>query len=383
MEENQENHPVISVRGGFLKSFEQHVAVIRMLGFQTQIKIFYSGISGETPPSPLTILLENVRGKDVQISQQGGKLHNVIRSQTSVMFEVFGRNVQKISAVSSRADEEFDFVFFGDVHGVFKNLKQIIHAANALDPLFIMANGDMTHSGRLEDYHNLLDLVGQSEVPFFTSIGNHDRRVLGGRATYRNMLAPMYYSFSIKNTRFIVLDSSRKRGLQKFQYRWLERELQLAKYQRIFVFLHRPPICPKYNYLAFSSTPNARKFLTLMEQYQVEMVFGSHIHVFTEFQKHKVRYVVTGGGGGALWQPANVYHYLHVFVKSDGVDVRVMPLPTPEAKMSQRLKDVIKFNLEYHITKNKRLKNVAILGSTLLLSRDTIRREHRLHSRNR
>ena len=332
---------------------------------------------------PLTLLLENVRGEEVQISQQGGALRNVIRSRTSVMFEVLGRNVQKISVAYPYPGEEFDFVFFGDVHGVFSNLEQIIHAANVLDPLFMMANGDMTHSGRLEDYHTLIDLVGQSNVPVFTSIGNHDRRVLGGRATYRNILAPMYYSFSIKNTTFIVLDSSRKRGLQKFQYRWLERELQLAKHQRIFVFLHRPPICPKYNYLTFSSTSNARRFLTLMDEYQVEMVFGSHIHVFTEFQKHRVRYVVTGGGGGALWQPANVYHYLHVFVKKDGVDIRVMNLPTPEAKMSQRLKDVIKFNLEYHLTRNKRLKQVAILGTTLLLSRDTIHRKHRLHRRNR
>lgn len=383
MEEFQENHPVISVRGGFLKSFEQHVAVVRGLGFQTHIKIFHSGFSGQKTPIPLTILLENVRGEKVQISQQGGALRNIIRSRTSVMFEVLGRDVQKIQVDYIDVEEEFDFVFFGDVHGVFSHLKQIIQAANALDPMFVMANGDMTHSGRLEDYHNLLDLVGESEVPFFTSIGNHDRRVLGGRATYRNMLAPMYYSFSIRNSTFIVLDSSRKRGLQKFQYRWLERELQLARHQRIFVFLHRPPICPKYNYLAFSSTPNARKFLNLMEHYQVEMVFGSHIHVFTEFQKRSVRYVVTGGGGGALWQPTNVYHYLHVGVKKDGVDVRIMQLPTPEAKMSQRLKDAIKFNLEYHITRNKRLKQVAILGSTLLLSRDAVHREHRLPRRNR
>lgn len=378
MEVLQEILPIITVRGGFLKSFEHHVAVIRALGFQTQIKIFHSVSSGKPFLMPLTILLENVRGDEVQISHQGGTLCNVIRSQTSVMFDVYGADVQKIQVVYPCQREEFDFVFFGDVHGVFSNLEQIIRAANTLDPLFVMANGDMTHSGRLEDYHSLLDIIGHSEVPCFTSIGNHDRRVLGGRAAYRNLLAPMYYSFSMKDSTFIVLDSSRKRGLQKFQYRWLERELQLAKHQRIFVFLHRPPICPKYNYLAFSSTPNARRFLALMERYQVEMVFGSHIHVFTEFQKHSVRYVVTGGGGGALWQPANVYHYLHVFVKKDGVEVNIIQLPTPEAKMSQRLKDVIKFNLEYHITRNKHFRQVALLGTTLLLSRSTLRRELQL-----
>jgi hypothetical protein len=244
-----------------------------------------------------------------------------------------------------------------------------------------MCNGDMTHSGRLEDYHILLDLIGHSQVPFFTSIGNHDKRVRGGRATYRKVLAPFYYSFSVKDAKFIVVDSSRKRGLQKFQYKWLERELQLAKGKRIFVILHRPPICPKYNYLAFSSTANSRRFLSMMQKYKVEMVFGSHIHAYTEFKKRSVHYVVTGGGGGALWQPVNVHHYLHVFVRKDGVDVRVNKLPTPEGKVSQRLKDAIKFNLEYHITKNKRLRQAAILGTTLLLSRRVAYWDHRLRRR--
>jgi hypothetical protein len=227
----------------------------------------------------------------------------------------------------------------------------------------------MTHSGRLEEYHTLSDILGQSNVPVFTSIGNHDKRARGSRIIYRKMLAPFYYSFSVHNTQFIVLDSSRKRGLQKFQYRWLERELQLARGKRIFVFLHRPPVCPKYNYLSFSATTNANRFLSLMEAYQVEIVFSSHIHILTEFTRGNVRYVITGGGGGALWQPANTHHYLHVFMNKDDVHIKVIELPTPEAKVSQRLKDAIRFNLEFHLNKNKMLKQVGILGTTLLLSR--------------
>jgi hypothetical protein len=233
----------------------------------------------------------------------------------------------------------------------------------------------------LEDYHILTDVLNQSSVPVFSAIGNHDKRARGGRATYRRMLAPFYYSFSVGKTTFIVLDSSRKRGLQKFQYKWLERELQLAKDQRIFVFLHRPPVCPKYNYLAFSASSNAWRFLSLMERYNVEAVFGSHIHVFSEFYKRGVRYVITGGGGGALWQPANIHHYLHVFVKKDGLDVQIIKLPTPDAKVSQRLKDVIKLNIEHHIMKNRHFRQAAVLGTALLISRSTSSRRFRLRRR--
>jgi len=370
----QDDQPVVNVRGGFLRSLENNVAIVRVLGFETYIKIFQP--LSQHHQIPLTILVENVRGHDVEIKQHGGVLYNIIRSNTSVIFEVKGDTVQKISITYPYQPEEFDFLFFGDTHGVFHNLQQIIDAANILEPLFLMSNGDMTHSGHLEDYHALSDILGQSNVPVFTSIGNHDKRARGSRATYRKMLAPFYYSFGIHNNQFIVLDSSRKRGLQKFQYRWLERELQLAKSKRIFVFLHRPPVCPKYNYLSFSATINAKRFLSMMEEYQVEMVFSSHIHVLTEFMRGNVRYVVTGGGGGALWRPSNIHHYLHVFIKKDEANINVMELPTPEAKVRQRLKDAIKFNLEFHLNKNKMLKQAGILGTTLLLSR-TARYEER------
>jgi hypothetical protein len=106
-----------------------------------------------------------------------------------------------------------------------------------------------------------------------------------------------------------------------------------------------------------------------MEAYRVEMVFSSHIHVLTEFTRGNVRYVITGGGGGALWRPSNTHHYLHVFINKDDVHIKVIELPTPEAKVSQRLKDAIRFNLEFHLNKNKMLKQVGTLGTTLLLTR--------------
>jgi hypothetical protein len=167
------------------------------------------------------------------------------------------------------------------------------------------------------------------------------------------MLAPMYYAFDVGQIRFLVLDSSRKRGLPRIQYRWLERQLQQARDKRVFVMLHRPPVCPKYNYLSFSASTNVRRFLSLMRAYRVELVFGSHVHAFTEFTRQHVRYIVSGGGGGALWHPANVHHYVHVHVNRHEVDVRVVHLPTPEAKVSQRVKDAISFNVQYHFQRKK------------------------------
>ena len=366
--------PLLTIRGGFLRSFEKNVAVIRATGFELDVTIFRPSVAQYR--HPLTLFFENVRGHEINVTSPDGTIANLLRSETGVLCDVSGLRTQKILLAPPHTAEEFDFLFIGDVHGMFHHFESVIESANQLDPLFIMANGDMTHSGRLEDFHAFSDIASKATVPVFTSLGNHDKRAIGGRATYRNLLAPFYYSFSVNHATFIVLDSSRKRGLQKFQYKWLERELQVAqqKGDRVFVFLHRPPVCPKYNYLAFSASANAHRFLTLMERYGVEMVFGSHVHVFTEFEKRGIRYIVTGGGGGALWQPQNVHHYLHVFVKRDGIDIRMVQLPTPEAKVSQRIKDVLKFNWDHHVGRNKHVQQMLLLWTALNISRSAASR---------
>jgi 3',5'-cyclic-AMP phosphodiesterase len=364
----------MTVQGGFLRSLENHVAIIRALSLEVTIRIFHFAAS--PPTLPITVLLENVRGYGVDIQQQGGRVYHLIRAETTVMFEAQGESVQSIRVTWAVQPAEFDFFFFGDVHGVFPNLCQIIAAANRQNPLFIMANGDLTHSGHLDEYHALTDLLSTSRVPCFTSLGNHDKRAIGSRRAYRQLLAPYYYSFGVADAQFIVLDSSRKRGLQKLQYRWLERELQRAQGKRIFVMLHRPPVCPKYNYLSFSATTNIHRFLTLMAAYQVEMVFSSHIHILTMFRRKQIQYIVSGGGGGALWRPANIHHYLHVFVKREGVELRIVELPTPEGKIGQRLKDAIRFNLDFYMHRNKMLKQALLLGTTLLVNRSVQHRQH-------
>ncbi len=107
----QTERPVISVRGGFLRSLENNVAVIRALGFQTQIKIFQLS-SGRRWHPPLTILVENVCGTEVRVHQQGGTLDNLIRSNTSVIFDLTGPGFQQVRITYPYQSEEFDFMFW-------------------------------------------------------------------------------------------------------------------------------------------------------------------------------------------------------------------------------------------------------------------------------
>ena len=343
----------IDVKGGFVKSLEDGKVLIRALGFEIVIRIVSIG---HTCLKPIQIELENVAGNRVQVLEKDQLINPLERSPRSICFQVIPGIKKEIVVKTEPPEEDIRFIIFGDNHAVLPNLREIVETANRNQVHFVVPNGDLVHSGRVEEYHEILKELNRLEMPFFTSIGNHDKRVRNGRKNYKSFFGPFYYAFDYGGVHFIVLDSSRKRGIDRFQYRWLERELEASRGKRIIVFLHRPAFCPGYGYACFSDPFNTRKFVDLMEKYRVEAVFGSHIHIYEDFTRNGVRYFVTGGGGGVLWQTSTFHHYLQVFVKKTGVQVEVIKLPTPEARLKERLKEGIKFNLEFHLKKKRQMR---------------------------
>jgi predicted phosphodiesterase len=344
----------VDVRGGFIKSTEGESVLIRALGFEVSVRLLSIG---QAYLKPIFIEVENILGNQAHILEDGQAINVIERNTRSLRFQITPEVRKEVQILTYPADEEeIRFIIFGDNHAVLPNLQQIVQTANQNQVHFVVPNGDLVHSGRLEEYHEILRELNQLEMPFFTSIGNHDKRVRNGRKNYKSFFGPFYYAFGYQDIHFIVLDSSRKRGIDRFQYKWLERELEASQGRRIIIFLHRPAFCPGYGYACFSDPFNTKKFIYLMEKYQVEAVFGSHIHIYENFLRNGVRYFVTGGGGGVLWQTSNFHHYLQVFVKKTGIHVEVIDLPTPEAKLRERLKEGIKFNVEFHLKKKRQRK---------------------------
>lgn len=361
----------IDVVGGFVKSIGEKNVVIRALGFEISVRIVSIK---QAYFEPISIQVENVVGYQVQVLEKNQPVNSVERRSRSISFQVIPGIKKEVLIKTDLIEEDIRFIIFGDNHVVLSNLQRIVETANQNRVHFVMANGDLVHSGRLEEYYEILNELNQLEMPFFTSIGNHDKRVRNGRKNYKSFFGPFYYAFDCKQTHFIVLDSSRKRGLDRFQYRWLERELEVSQGKRIIVFLHRPAFCPGYGYACFSDPFNTRKFIDLMERYHVEAVFGSHIHIYENFVKNGVRYFVTGGGGGILWQTSNFHHFLQVSVRKTEIHAEVIKLPTPEAKLKERLKEGIKFNLDFHLKKKRQTripeqkKYSQWLGFTLMIA---------------
>ncbi|WP_129409999.1 metallophosphoesterase family protein [Marinitoga lauensis] len=71
-------------------------------------------------------------------------------------------------------------------------------------------------------------------------VGNHDVAD-DGVSRYLKIFGPLYYSFHLKNSYFIMIDNSNEKEIDPWQMNWLKNELEKSrKYKHTFVFMHVP-----------------------------------------------------------------------------------------------------------------------------------------------
>jgi hypothetical protein len=147
---------------------------------------------------------------------------------------------------SNTADD--NYVILGDSRDGYETFGKIIEQVNAMNPVFVIDNGDLVYSGKPNQYRIFNQMTSEISTTLCTTLGNHDIRG-DGRETYKKLYGPEYYSFDFGGNHFIFLDSSRgyaeKQAIPDVQYAWLERDLQKAQGKRIYVISHVPPADPR------------------------------------------------------------------------------------------------------------------------------------------
>lgn len=110
-------------------------------------------------------------------------------------------------------------------------------------------------------------------------------------ALYDTEFGPAWKSFEHSGCRFVLLNSSIiNRGLaaEEAQWRWLEAEMEKARGQRTFAFIHYPPFITEPTEASHYDNidePGRARLLSLLARGQVEAVFSGHVHqVF--FNRH-------------------------------------------------------------------------------------------------
>ncbi|MDD5629490.1 MAG: metallophosphoesterase, partial [Elusimicrobia bacterium] len=258
------------------------------------------------------------------------------------------RTSRQLEHLKPRLESQaYEFAILGDVEPcrfrllrlVFNRPRVFVRQLRAIQEgpaAFCVQLGDMVGRGSPRYYGRFLEELARTGVhkPYLTVIGNHDRSRPNGpsdSSLYRHLFGPSNYSFDLGAARFVVLDTSYHR-LRPAQLRWLRHVLETRL--RKIVFTHMGPVqlglwggSIAHAHGGFSW--GAREFTELAAAKGVDRVYVGHVHAFGVQDYLGVRYVLTGGGGSALFPsgtPDRFHHYLTVSVEPGGIRERVHPL---------------------------------------------------------
>jgi hypothetical protein len=245
------------------------------------------------------------------------------------------------------------FIAFGD-SGVGSTAQNQLAARMATDTFDLAlhtgdvayGNANMVGGPSYTQYDNWLFGVYSSWMrsrPFYPSIGNHDDEIGFARA-YRDVFvlpeegasatfpdhAERYYSFDYGPVHFVALDTELaflNASRRQAQLSWLEADLAATNQPWRVVYFHRSPYSSGAEH--GSSLEVRQAFAPIFERHRVDLVLSAHDHDYERSIPWRqyvttgglVTYVVTGGGGAALYpvgasawtaRSASYHHYVRV-----------------------------------------------------------------------
>ncbi len=246
----------------------------------------------------------------------------------------------------------FRFVAYGDNRGdagqpwglyeLQENHQAVVNAIltysnPAENPIrFVVHSGDLVHNGgeyvqwKPQFFEPAWDL--HKKIAIFEALGNHEYYIAPGDYDIdpeaikkylaffdlpegQNGAAPTerWYTFAYSNCRFICLDTNIDADYANpsNQRNWLIGVLDAAEQEEsidwVFVFFHDPAYC--YGGHAPKQTIQ-RDIVPVLESHdKVIAAFSRHNHYYQRCLKSDIDYIVTGGGGAPLADPAGSGQY--------------------------------------------------------------------------
>ncbi|MFH1709526.1 MAG: metallophosphoesterase [bacterium] len=224
---------------------------------------------------------------------------------------------------------KFSFAVFGDNRDGEAVFADIIKKVNKdKDIKFVMNTGDFTSSGSDLEYEKYWQMAKSCNVKIYDAIGNHDLGLFNvGQRIFKKKYGETYYYFDQNDSRFIVLDNARSKGMGRKQLSWLKDVLDTKKSK--FVFMHKPLFDPTGTYPNYVMTPKAdnEALNKLLIKAKVRYVFSGHIHGYGREERGGVVYIITAGSGAPLYLPAfngGFYHYVKVTVDGPKISDEVV-----------------------------------------------------------
>lgn len=210
-------------------------------------------------------------------------------------------------------------VVYGDSQGDYKTHRKIVEAIIRLEPKAVFHTGDLVQDGLsppLWKKFNEITADLREKSSFYPALGNHEYNSIYYFDNFDLPNNERWYSVIVAGVKFIVLDSNFDLKPGSVQYDWLENQLQDIddNIRFVSVVFHHPPFTTgKYNeYCEYLQ----KNLVPLIEQYGVDIVFNGDSHSYERLFHNGTYYVITAGGGAALYYQTRTSPYSQVFIKT-------------------------------------------------------------------
>jgi Icc protein len=190
---------------------------------------------------------------------------------------------------------QFRFALMSDVQEAIDEVQDVLERVNGVPRVrFLLGAGDLTEQGTREQLERFQRELLMLEVPYFTTLGNHELGASPSR--YHDYFGRGNFQFGFRGVTFTLLDSA-SATLDPIVYEWLDGWLRTADRMHV-VSMHIPPLDPiGVRNGAFASRPEAAKLLAKLAQGGVDLTVYGHIHSYYSFENAGIPAYISGGGG--------------------------------------------------------------------------------------
>ena len=223
----------------------------------------------------------------------------------------------------------FSFVVYGESRSQAPVHRALIERIQALEPAFVIHTGGFTDHGYAEQewqdefFSPIASLF--SHLAIWPIPGLSDDRHISFFEYFSPLKEKSYYSFAYADADFFMLDSQQSWSKGSMQRRWLKTQLQASKARWRLVFLHDAGFsCSRAR--ASMQADALEELAPLLLEFEVDLVFAGHDHLYARGEEQGLSFVISGGGGAWIDKSTSkpskircegVHHYSRVTVGED------------------------------------------------------------------
>jgi len=207
-----------------------------------------------------------------------------------------GEHRLRVAPPDADRPERFRVVAMADIQTALSSVDDLFVRINGEpDVRFVVSMGDLTERALDAEYDLFEQQLAVLEIPFFTTLGNHE--LWADPARWRDRFGRASFQFQFKGAAFTFADSG-DASIDPLVHGWIDDWIATAR-DRLHVFLtHFPPLDPVGTRAgSFRSWGEAHDLLARLAAGGVDLTLYGHIHSFLAFENAGIPAYISGGGG--------------------------------------------------------------------------------------